>query len=214
MVINARSLAKPDACSALYLELNSHNVDLGIVTETWLKSTIPSQVVCPDGFTVIRKDRPYGRQGGGVAVFCRHDWKLEILEEFSNPYECLWTKITTNNSIFYLSAIYHPPSPEYHPDDLLDFLMDSCERLLSLAPNAKLIIAGDINQLAIKTLLNYHSLVQIVNLPTRGQNILDVFVTNVPNFWSKAKTIKSLVRSDHLAVLLKPVVKAKATRKQ
>ncbi len=72
MVINARSLAKPDACSALYLELNSHNVDLGIVTETWLKSTIPSQVVCPDGFTVIRKDRPYGWQGGGVAVFCRH----------------------------------------------------------------------------------------------------------------------------------------------
>ena len=81
----------------MYLELNSHNVDLGIVTETWLKSTIPSQVVCPDGFTVIRKDRPYGRQGGGVAVFCRQDWKLEILEEFSNPYECLWTKITTNN---------------------------------------------------------------------------------------------------------------------
>ncbi len=69
MVINARSLAKPDACSALYLELNSHNVDLGIVTETWLKSTIPSQVVCPDGFTVIRKDRPYGRQGGGAASF-------------------------------------------------------------------------------------------------------------------------------------------------
>ena len=185
IVINARSLAKPDACSALYLELNSLNVDLGIVTETWLKAIIPSQVVCPDGFTVIRKDRPYGRQGGGVVVFCRHDWKLEILEEFSNPYECLWTKITTNNSIFYLSAIYHPPSPEYHPDDLLDFLMDSCERLLSLAPNAKLIIAGNINQLTIKTLLNYHSLVQIVNLPTRGQNILDVFVTNVPNFWSK-----------------------------
>ena len=170
------------------------------MTETWLKSTIPSQVVCPDGFTVIRKDRPYGRQGVGVAVFSRHDWKLEILEEFSNPYECLWTKITTSNSIFYLSAIYHPPSPEYHPDDLLDFLMDSCERLLSLAPNAKLIIAGDINQLAIKTLLNYHSLVQIVNLQTR-------------DFWSKAKTIKSLVRSDHLAVLLKPVVKAKAIRK-
>ncbi len=52
-----------------------------------------------------------------------------------------------------------------------------------------------------------------MNLPTRGQNILDVFVTNVPNFWSKAKTIKSLVRSDHLAVLLKPVVKAKAIGK-
>ena len=213
ILINARSLAKPEACPSLYLELNTHNVDVAIVSETWLKPTIPSQAICPHGFTVIRKDRPHDRQGGGVAVFCKNDWKLESLEEFSNPYECLWTKITTNNSIFYLLAIYHPPSPEYQSSDLLDFLTDSCERLLSLEPNAKLIIAGDINQLGIKPLLNYHSLVQIVNVPTRGQKILDVFITNVPNFWNKAKAIKSLVRSDHLAVLLKPVIKVKATRK-
>ncbi|CAB4025295.1 Retrovirus-related Pol poly from transposon 297 [Paramuricea clavata] len=43
--------------------------------------------------------------------------------------------------------------------------MDSCERLLSLAPNAKLIIAGDINQLAIKTLLNYHSSIKLGIVP-------------------------------------------------
>ena len=147
ILINARSLAKPEACPSLYLELNTHNVDVAIVSETWLKPTIPSQAICPHGFTVIRKDRPHDRQGGGVAVFCKNDWKLESLEEFSNPYECLWTKITTNNSIFYLLAIYHPPSPEYQSSDLLDFLTDSCERLLSLEPNAKLIIAGDINQL-------------------------------------------------------------------
>ena len=63
IVINARSLAKPEACSALYLELNSYNVDLATLTETWLKSTFPSRVICPHGFTVIRKDRPYHRQG-------------------------------------------------------------------------------------------------------------------------------------------------------
>ena len=95
----------------------------------------------------------------------KNDLKLEILEEFSNPYECLWTKITTINSIFYLLAIYHPLSPEYQSDDLLDFLTDSCERLLSLEPIAKLIRD---NQLGIKPLLNYHSLVHIVNVPTRG----------------------------------------------
>ena len=92
---------------------------------------------------------------------------------------------TTNNSIFYLLAIYHPPSPEYQSGN-------SREKLLFLEPNVKLIIAGDINQLGIKPLLNYHSLVQIVNIPTRGQKILDVFITNVPNFWNKAKAIKSL----------------------
>ena len=137
ILLNARSLAKPEACSSLYLELNTYNVDVAIVPETWLKPTIPSQAICPHGFTVIRKDRPHDRQGGGVAVFCKNDWKLESLEEFSNPYECLWTKITTNNSIFYLLAIYHPPSPEYQSSDFLDFLTDSCERLLSLEPNAK-----------------------------------------------------------------------------
>ncbi len=55
-------------------------------------------------------------------------------------------------------ALYHPPSPEYLSDDLLDFLIDSCERILLSVPDEKLIIAGDINQLEIKTLLNYHSL--------------------------------------------------------
>ena len=40
-----------------------------------------------------------------------------------------------------------------------------------------------------------------------------LFITNVPNFWNKAKAIKSLVRSDHLAVLLKPVVKLETIRK-
>ena len=63
IVINARSLAEPDACSALYLELNCHNVDLTVVTETWLKSAIPSLVICPHGFTVIRNGKPYDRQG-------------------------------------------------------------------------------------------------------------------------------------------------------
>ncbi len=40
-----------------------------------------------------------------------------------------------------------------------------------------------------------------------------MFVTNVPNYWEKAKAVKGLVRSDHLTVLFKPVVKKKAIRK-
>ena len=142
------------------------------------------------------------KEGEYVAVFCRNDWQFERLEEFS-PYECLWTKITTDNSVFYVVALYHPPSSDYLSDDVLDFLIDSCERLLLSVPDAKLIIAGDINQLEIKTLLNYHSLAQIVKVPTRGRKILDVFKPNVPNYWEKAKAVIGLVRSDHLTVLFK-----------
>ena len=34
MVINARSLAKPDAASALHAELHSNNIDICFVSET------------------------------------------------------------------------------------------------------------------------------------------------------------------------------------
>ncbi len=50
--------------------------------------------------------------------------------------------------------------------------------------------AEGINQLEIKTLLNYHSLAQIVKAPTRAQKILDMFITNVFNYWKKAKAVK------------------------
>ena len=36
-VLNARSLAKPDACPALYADLKSNNIDVCCISETWLK---------------------------------------------------------------------------------------------------------------------------------------------------------------------------------
>ena len=53
----------------------------------------PNHLVAPDGFTLLRKDRAE-RQGGGVCILCRNDWKMERLELSSNAYECLWAKIT------------------------------------------------------------------------------------------------------------------------
>ena len=212
LVLNARSLVKPDASAALHLELTNNNVDFCIITETWLKPAIPSHLECRNGFSMIRKDRE-NRQGGGVAVICRNDWKLERLHGFQNPYECLWTKISTPNSEYYVAAVYHPASSEYLSGYLLDFLIDAVERLLSSTPNARLIIAGDVNQLDINCLLSQHSLAQIVKIPTRGASTLDVFITNFPQLWTKVRAIKSLARSDHLAVLVKPVQLGKSSRK-
>ena len=80
-------------------------------------------------------------------------------------------------------------------------------------PNTKIIIAGDLNKLNIRTLLNQLSLFQMVKTTTRGDNILDVFITNVSNYWKKLKVAKSLVRSDHKMIIAYPreTVKAKRT---
>lgn len=211
LVLNARSIVKPDALPALYADLTCNNIDVCCISETWLKPAVPNSLVCPVGFSIIRKDRINCR-GGGVAIICRNDWKMQTLPNLDNPFECLWTKIVTQNSDYYVATIYHPPDNDYDDRDLTDFLIDSCEQLLSAKPNSKIIIAGDINKLNIRNLLDQLSFAQLVKVPTRGQNILDVFITNAPHYWKKVKVVKSLVRSDHDMVITYPRDIAKAKR--
>ena len=70
LIINARSVAKPDVASALNAEIGTNNVDICIISETWLTEKIQSSLICPNGYTFLRKDRSAGRHGGGVAMLC------------------------------------------------------------------------------------------------------------------------------------------------
>ena len=184
LVLNARSMAKPDAFPALYADIKSNNIDVCCLSETWLKYTVSDSLICPPGYSILRKNRTNLR-GGGVAIVCRNDWEMEPLPNLINDFECLWAKITTPNSMFYVATIYYPPDHTYNPDDLIEFLSDSCEQLLLTAPNIKIIIAGDINKLNISSLLKQQSLFQMLKTPTRGDNILDVFITNIPHYCRK-----------------------------
>ena len=214
MVINARSLVKADAAPALYAELSSNNIDFCFVSESWLNKKILSHLICPDGYVMVRKDWNGIRAGGGVAVICRKDWKIKVINANERvEFETLWCKITTPNSEFFAASVYHPPDPIYEPADLLNFLSETCDQILHDDPNAKIVIAGDINQLKIKGLMQQHGLHQMVKLPTRRDKILDVFQTNCPLLWKPGKVHKGLVRSDHLAVTVLPSIPAKPQRK-
>ena len=63
--------------------------------------------------------------------------------------EVVWCKISTTNSEYYVASVYHPPDPIYDTCELLDFMSNSCDQILHDDPDAKIIIAGDINQLNI-----------------------------------------------------------------
>ena len=104
MVINARSLVKADAAPALYAELSSNNIDICFVSESWLNKKILSHLICPDGYVMVRKDRNGIRAGGGVAVICRKDWKLKVINANGQfEFETLWCKVTTPNSKYNMS---------------------------------------------------------------------------------------------------------------
>ena len=209
MVLNARSLAKPNATSGLSTDLSSNKIDICIASETWLNSRVSSHLVCPDGYTILRKDRGNQRTGGRVALICRDDWKIKRLE-FENDFECLWSESFTTNSNYFIASLYHPPDPVYAESDLLT---ESCELIFAGEPNARIIIAGDINHLNIRDLISQRNLKQLVTKSTRGEKILDVFLTNNPHLWKTPVVLKSLVRSDHLSVMVSASQPAKPERR-
>ena len=49
--------------------LVSNNVDIAVITETWLHEDIKSDILELPDYTLYRLDRRDGRQGGGVAVY-------------------------------------------------------------------------------------------------------------------------------------------------
>ncbi|EDO43665.1 predicted protein, partial [Nematostella vectensis] len=116
-------------------------------------------------------------------------------------------------SEFYAASVYHPPNPVYDAAELLDFMSDTCDQILLENPNAKIIIAGDINQLNISEFTRQPALHQMVKVPTRGERILDVFLTNYPFLWKHGSVNKGLVRSDHLVVTVPPLAPVKPSRK-
>ena len=180
MVINACSLAKPQAASALDVELSTWDIDICFAHETWLKYKISSNLVCPNNYFIVRKDRSNGQNGGGVAIICWEDWKCKLLD-FQDNLECIWCKVETANSKYYLASVYHPLDPIYQESELLNHLSKSIEQIFQRESIATIIVAGDFNQLKVTYIISQHNMEQMVRKPTRGQKILDIFLTNCPH---------------------------------
>lgn len=75
-IINAHSVAKPNALDHLQAEMIGKHLDVAIVTETHLKKHHPESTTQVLGYRLIRRDR-LGRQGGGVAVMVSDSLRAE-----------------------------------------------------------------------------------------------------------------------------------------
>ena len=110
---------------------------------------------------MLREDRATKR-GGGVAILCRKEWKIEEIDVRGNEYEYLWSKVSTTNQDYFVASVYHPPTFDYHETAFIDFLVNSCESILTTSPNARLSVAGDINNLDLKSLTQQSGLSQVL----------------------------------------------------
>src|SRR6218665_3022249 len=192
-IINARSIAKPYALDQLRAELIGYGLDIAIVTETNLKKRHGVAACYIDGYHSYRRDR-LARRMGGVAIFVNDRYPSEVIET-PNDVRCLellWIKTEVDNRTVYIGALYHPPTPIYETDVLLDTLEASIE-MLAQNTESVIILGSDFNGLHVREsdVVQRTGLTPLIHSPTRGNNTLDrLFVSE--NCYSSSSSSSSL----------------------
>ncbi len=201
------------------------------LTEMWLTPSHEDAEVHIPGFVLHRADRD-GRERGGAVLYVRDTIPVvPILQYSCGMVEVLALKARALESILYI--IYQPPNST--PQEL-DQALDHLEEAIFMAqansdklPN--LLGFGDLNLPEVQweapqapqgkgwsarltgrflRFLNHHFQSQLVRVPTRGPNILDLVVTNNMALVSHIVVLANAKLSDHatlvthLAVTLDP----------
>ena len=206
LLCNARSLfPKIDELRA---SLMFHPTDFVAITESWLHADLPDSAITVDGYEIYRNDRT-DRRGGGVAAFVNSSVPSKRLFNLENSdFECLWLKLRPRRlprsvTSIYFAVVYNPPNSPIQ-NDLIYYLIDTIDSIRSSNPDCGIFVLGDFNNLDTSDLCNNQHLVQVVDKPTRGVNILDLCFTNLAQFYLPPECNAPLGSSDHSTVLLRP----------
>ena len=172
------------------------------------------------GIQYISTPRPGAKRGGGAAIAVRKE-KFTISKlNISTPgsVEIVWgllkpTTVTGKISKSIACCFYSPPRSKKNAA-LLSHLTATLQSLLTMHPNARIVVAGDRNSIEIQSLLSIEpSLRQMVSNPTRGPKILDVILSNLHCFYDVPLIVPPIqpdssikgVPSDHNSVSATPL---------
>jgi len=116
----------------------------------------------------------------------------------SSALEIDWVRVGDRT---FIAALYHPPSPTYRPEVLLEYIEACVAEITHDFLLVDIVIAGDVNQLPDQEVVERTGLMQIVHQPTRGTNVLDKIYVSSPDIYSTVRVVASVVKSDHKAAV-------------
>ena len=194
---------------------NTNNLDIICIVESWLQNHIHDNVVHINNYNLIRRDRKTSIHGG-VCAYIRKTIKFQTLNDLSNEdFEALWLNLNPSRlprgiSNIILGLVYHPPSA----DDrlMINYLFESLTCVEAQFPNSGVIIAGDFNKLNTSRLRNAFKLKQIIRFPTRGNNILDLILTNLDQYYQEPEKFSPFGLSDHVSIVIQPRARSKVPK--
>ena len=183
-----------------------NKINLSLITETWLKESVPDSVIDISGFTLLRRDRLSQIHGGVCAYIKETHYKYKRLDDLNccDDHECLWiylrpTRLPRGLTCIITSVIYHPPGADGAL--LLDHLFYTLTLAESKYPNCGIIVTGDFNRLDVTRLLNHFRLKQIVKIPTRNDVTLDLILTNMHKCYNSPQGYPGFGLSDHNTII-------------
>ena len=212
-VINCRSVKNKSA--ALVDHIIDSNLDIIALTETWLSTDDRDQriigEITPPGYNFLQVPR-LGKKGGGVAVLCRDNFKIQMKPSFkAKSFECMEVSITAISVTVKLIVIYRIPPNMKNGLKKSSFAHEFADMLekVSIEPG-KLLITGDFNihwdnvnsaeTKDISDLLSSYNLQQHVSESThRDGHILDWVISRQDDNFVGACEVDSML-SDHCAI--------------
>jgi len=176
--------------------LDNYSPDAVVACETWLDPSIKDNEIITTKYKLYRCDRSDGY--GGVFIAVNNDINCQPLQ-LCDSCELYAVKLfLPNNHSLIIIGAYRPPNRD------IVYAENLCNTIYNIVlkhPNSIICCLGDfnlpdidwntdsicshryplaINQLMLKTFADC-SFNQMVDSPTRDQNILDIFLTNRPN---------------------------------
>ena len=189
--------------------------DIIALTETWLHDDIGNSEINIDSYSLIRKDRHRvaNSRGGGVAFYIKDNIRVHTLSENDDrSLEMIWLEIATSikNDPLVIGLYYRAPNINIQDSDVINkSIKDYCTK--------NTIIIGDFNHPNIdwKTMqpngdtlckkfiktVNDNFLRQLVKNSTRGDNILDLILTNNTDKINDVQVECPLSNSDHNSIV-------------
>ena len=227
--LNCRSLKSKKKQKDLRSVITQENPDIICGNESHLDGDYFTSEVFPDTHEIFRKDR--NRYGGGVFIGVKKD--LLAMQEHSldtdNDCESIWIKIIfAGKQPLYIGSFYRPTNANPVPLTKLD---EALKKLTTRSTLPNIILAGDFNTPDINwkdstiitgenkprygkhlnqtmlDLANDNMLSQMQHLPTRGDSVLDLVFTTIPDQIIKTDTTPGMADHDAVTVQLDTTVK-------
>lgn len=199
--------------------LSSVHVDIVSISETWLDSSVKDSEFVPNGYKIFRQDRDLNFYTQGTYTQTSRGGTLLLVKNYLNP-----TLIETNvqAELCWININPHPNvniviGSCYRPEVNENIIVDRICTSINSVDTSNCLLLGDFNFRQINwnkmeassgltekflNTIQDNLLTQIVDEPTRGNNILDLAFVSDPSFVEDCRIDESFGMSDHKSVLL------------